>query len=104
MWLEKRIYVRWLIEEKRYQEAYNLSINHGISSGARFAEAEFTAGWLALTKLKNPLAAKKHFKTLNDGVSTSVSSSRALYWLGRTSEELKDEDASKLFYGVIKFY
>jgi soluble lytic murein transglycosylase len=97
MWLEKRIYVRWLIEEKRYQEAYNLSINHGISSGARFAEAEFTAGWLALTKLKNPLAAKKHFKTLNDGVSTSVSSSRALYWLGRTSEELKDEDASKFF-------
>ena len=97
MWLEKRIYVRWLIEEKRYQEAYNLSINHGISSGARFAEAEFTAGWLALTKLKNPLAAKKHFKTLNDGVSTSVSSSRALYWLGRTSEELKDEDASKYF-------
>jgi soluble lytic murein transglycosylase len=97
MWLEKRIYVRWLIEEKRYQEAYNLSINHGISSGARFAEAEFTAGWLALTKLKNPLAAKKHFKTLNDGVSTSVSSSRALYWLGRTSEELKDEDACKFF-------
>jgi soluble lytic murein transglycosylase len=97
MWLEKRIYVRWLIEEKRYQEAYNLSINHGISSGARFAEAEFTAGWLALTKLKNPLAAKKHFKTLNDGVSTSVSSSRALYWLGRTSEELKDEDARKFF-------
>ena len=97
MWLEKRIYVRWLIEEKRYQEAYNLSINHGISSGARFAEAEFTAGWLALTKLKNPLAAKKHFKTLNDGVSTSVSLSRALYWLGRTSEELKDEDASKYF-------
>jgi soluble lytic murein transglycosylase len=97
MWLEKRIYVRWLIEEKRYQEAYNLSINHGISSGARFAEAEFTAGWLALTKLKNPLAAKKHFKTLNDGVSTSVSSSRALYWLGRTSEELKDEDSSKYF-------
>ena len=103
MWLEKRIYVRWLIEEKRYQEAYNLCINHGINSGARFAEAEFTAGWLALTKLNNPLSAKKHFKILNDGVSTSVSSSRALYWLGRTSEELKDEGASNYFMEASNF-
>ena len=62
MWLEKRIYVRWLIEEKRYHEAYKiLALITALASGARFAEAEFTAGWLALTKLKNPLAAKKTF-------------------------------------------
>jgi len=97
MWLEKRIYVRWLIEEKRYDEAYKICINHGLESGARFAEAEFTAGWLALTKLNNPLSAKKHFKTLKDGVSLSVSSSRALYWLGRTSEELNEESANDYF-------
>ena len=64
MWLEKRIYVRWLIEEKRYDEAYKICINHGLESGARFAEAEFTAGWLALTKLNNPLSAKNILKPL----------------------------------------
>ena len=103
IWLEKRIYVRWLIEEERYKEAYELCINHGLENGAWFAEAEFTAGWLAYTRLNKPQLAKKHFETLNAGVSLSVSSSRALYWLGRTSETLKDANANNYFMEASKY-
>jgi len=54
VWTEKRIMLRWAIQEKKYPEAYKLATNHGMSRGAGFAEAEFTAGWLALTKLGQP--------------------------------------------------
>jgi len=54
VWKEKRIMLRWAIQEKKYDEAYRLTTNHGMSRGASFAEAEFTAGWLALVKLDQP--------------------------------------------------
>ncbi|MEP3891853.1 MAG: lytic transglycosylase domain-containing protein [Hellea sp.] len=103
IWKEKRIMLRWAIENKKYQEAYQLSTNHGMSRGAGFAEAEFTAGWLALTKLGRPNVAANHFKNLKNGVSLSVSLSRAAYWQGRASEVLKDGQHS-LYYAEAAGY
>jgi len=64
LWKEKRIMLRWAIENKKYGEAYQLATNHGMTRGSGFAEAEFTAGWLALTKLGQPGKAAQHFETL----------------------------------------
>ena len=97
VWTEKRIMLRWAIEEKKYAEAYQLAINHGMSRGAGFAEAEFTAGWLALTKLGQPGKAANHFANLKNGVSLSVSLSRAAYWQGRAAEALGDGNARAYF-------
>lgn len=93
IWKEKRIMLRWAIEKKKYQQAYQLSTNHGLSRGAGFAEAEFTAGWLALTKLGQPEKAAQHFENLKNGVSLSVSLSRAAYWQARAAEALNDPNA-----------
>ena len=88
VWKEKRIMLRWAIQEKKYDEAYRLTTNHGMSRGASFAEAEFTAGWLALVKLDQPGKAANHFANLKNGVSLSVSLSRAAYWQARAAEAL----------------
>lgn len=103
VWREKRIMLRWAIEEKKYQEAYTLTTNHGMSRGAGFAEAEFTAGWLALVKLGQPGKATNHFANLKNGVSLSVSLSRAAYWQGRTAEALGDGNA-RAYYAEAAAY
>ncbi len=103
IWKEKRIMLRWAIEKKKYQEAYQLSTNHGLTRGAGFAEAEFTAGWLALTKLGQPQKAAQHFETLKNGVSLSVSLSRAAYWQARAAEALNDPNA-RAYYAEASAY
>ena len=103
IWKEKRIMLRWAIENKKYVEAYQLATNHGMSRGASFAEAEFTAGWLALTKLGQPGKAANHFANLKNGVSLSVSLSRAAYWQGRASEVLRDGN-DRAFYAEAAAY
>ncbi len=97
LWRERRIMAYWAIEKKKYAEAYKLCLNHGMSRGEGFASAEFLAGWLALTKLNQPSKAARHFQTLRDGVSTSVSLSRAAYWQGRAAEAMGDGNARAYF-------
>ncbi len=86
IWRERKIMTYWAIEEKRFQDAYDLTLNHGLTKGQSFAEAEFLSGWLALTKLGQPSRALEHFTRLQSGVGLPVSLSRAAYWQGRAAE------------------
>ncbi len=90
VWNEKRLMAYWLINEGRFSEAYRLTQSIGETRGTAFAESEFLAGWIALRKLNQPEKALSHFKTLESGVSTSISLSRAHYWQGRAHEALQD--------------
>ena len=45
-WKLKSYSIRKLIDEHRYDEAYRLSINHGLKTSADIAAAEWLAGWL----------------------------------------------------------
>ena len=49
---------------------------------ADFADAEWTAGWLALRFVGDAAAATRHFQRLCECVRTPVSRARADYWLG----------------------
>lgn len=89
IWTERKILAYWAIEQKRYQDAYKLTQNHGFTRGAEFASAEFLAGWLALTKLNNAAKAMEHFTRLHENVTLPVSLSRAAYWQGRAAEKLR---------------
>jgi soluble lytic murein transglycosylase len=90
MWREKKIMVYWAISEQKYKEAYQLSLHHGFTRGTDFADAEFLAGWLALTRLKDPDRALRHFTRLRDGVGSPISLARAHYWIGRTHAAKSD--------------
>ncbi len=86
IWREKKIMAYWAISEKKYKEAYQLSLHHGFDRGTEFAEAEFLSGWLALTGMNEADRALRHFTRLRDGVGSPISLARAHYWVGRAQE------------------
>ena len=103
MWREKKIMAYWAIEEKRFHEAYRLTQHHGMTRGSGFAEAEFLAGWLALTKLNQPSLAATHFDHMKNGVSTPVSVSRASYWLGRAHDAMNSVEKHAHYADAARF-
>ncbi len=103
LWREKKILTYWAIKEKRFNDAYALTLNHGMRDGSGFASAEFLGGWLALTQLNQPGIAMQHFQTLKDGVGFPVSVSRANYWLGRTHDAMGSPEAALYYADAAKF-
>lgn len=95
MWTERKLMILDRIRERDWEAAYQLAASHGMSSGVDFADAEFTAGWVALTGLNQPEAALEHFLTLESGVRTPVSLARAKYWQGRAAEAAGQLDLAR---------
>jgi soluble lytic murein transglycosylase len=73
-----------MIRERGYATAYELAAGHGLTQGEGFRDAEWIAGWLALSKLGDAVKAENHFRVFAAGVATPISISRAQYWLGET--------------------
>ena len=95
MWTERKLMILDLIRDGDFQTAYRLAADNGMSRGVEFADAEFLAGWLALTRLEQPGAALEHFMRLESGVRTAVSTARALYWQGRAAESGGELDLAR---------
>ena len=69
-WTEKSSLIRQFLADKEYQAAYNIAKNHYLTKGADFADAEWTAGWIALRNLKKRKQAVQHFKNMLQSVSS----------------------------------
>ncbi len=95
---EKFIIARSRINKKRFEDAYNLLINHGVLDSGNLAEAEWHAGWLALRFLNKPEAAVNHFKIMYEGVNYPISKSRAAYWVGKAYDEMGKKQNAKDWY------
>lgn len=78
--------------------AYQVAAHSGLVTGSDAADAEFRAGWLALTRLKSPRLADIHFARLQAAGGSPLTQSRALYWRGRAAEAEGDPVAAQLFY------
>ncbi len=97
-WKERRLLVRWAINNGHTKLAYQIAKNHGSPTVNHFNEAEFIAGWLALRFLKKPKIAEKHFIALSKSADGPRSRSRSHYWLGRTAKALKKKADAKTHY------
>ena len=97
-WKERQIISRSLINKKKYLLAYEVAKNHSLEEGPELAEAEWMAGWIALSFLNNPNIALKHFKIFYENVGYPISLARGAYWIGLTYEKLGNEKLSKNFY------
>jgi soluble lytic murein transglycosylase len=97
-WTERNTIIRRLIERKQYQSAYLLAAGHRQSEGVPYVEAEFLAGWLALSFLKEPWKAFEHFERLYNKAETPISKARGAYWAGRASEKLGHKDIATQWY------
>ncbi len=90
LWSERRNYFLDALERREWQAAYDSMAGHGFPGGERMVDAEFFAGWIALTRLNDPVRAARHFEALRAMSSTPITQGRALYWLGRAAEAAGD--------------
>jgi soluble lytic murein transglycosylase len=97
-WKEREIISRALIYKKKYETAYKISSNHGMTEGSNFAAAEWMSGWISLSFLNDPLTAKDHFQNFYNNVSYPISTSRGAYWLARSYEKLGEREQSNKWY------
>ena len=65
------------------------------SGGADYADAEWVAGFIALTRRDDPAAAITHFTAFRAAVATPISLGRAGYWLGLAEEKAGDAAAAQ---------
>jgi soluble lytic murein transglycosylase len=79
--------------------AYAAAAHSGLVSGPDAAEAQFYAGWIALSRLKDARAADDHFASLQRVGQSPLTQSRALYWRGRAAEAQNDPLAAQLYFG-----
>ncbi|MFC7379623.1 transglycosylase SLT domain-containing protein [Brevundimonas sp. GCM10030266] len=98
LWSERRNYFLDALRMRNWQGAYDAFNGHGFTAGDRMVDAEFFAGWVALTKLNDPARAARHFETLREASSTPITQGRALYWLGRSAEAQGNTPAAVEFY------
>ncbi|MSP68516.1 MAG: lytic transglycosylase domain-containing protein, partial [Alphaproteobacteria bacterium] len=63
-----------------------------------FTEAEWTAGWMALRFLGNPVQAYRHFQAVYDAGHTPITKSRGAYWAGRAAEANHEEIGADSWY------
>ena len=78
--------------------AYAAAARSGLSTGVPAAESQFFAGWIALTRMKDPHRADAHFAKLQTLSASPITQSRALYWRGRAAEADGDQVGAQLFY------
>ena len=100
LWRERSLALRTALKADDYTTAYDLAAPHGMTSGKEFADAEWTAGWIALRFNDNADRAATHFQTLGEGVRTPISQARADYWNGRALIELGETEAADTAYGL----
>ncbi|MDP1631524.1 MAG: lytic transglycosylase domain-containing protein [Caulobacter sp.] len=98
IWSERRAMVVDGLLKDDAQGAYAAARDTGMTVGANAAEAEFYAGWIALSRLKNPKAAAEHFAALAAAGTSPITQGRALYWQGRAAEALGDQGAAQDYY------
>lgn len=97
-WRERHIIIRRLLERQDYAKAYAVAAGHIQQDGFAFAQAQWLAGWLALTYMNKPAEAFDRFQQLDANVSTPVSLARAEYWAGRAAQALGQNDLAQIWY------
>lgn len=97
-WDEREIVTRRVLERGEAARAYELARDHRLEYGADYAEAEWLAGWIALSFLKQPAKALVHFERLYEVVRYPISLARGAYWAARAEEALGNTFGAREWY------
>ncbi len=98
VWDERYRLVLYALRNGDSRGAYAAAANSGLTVGGDAADAEFYAGWIALTRLKDAQAAGRHFAALERIGSSPITRGRALYWEGRAAEARGETQAAQGYY------
>lgn len=97
-WDERRMIARQLLDAGRAQDAYALCDEASPVSIESRLDAEFHAGWIALSFLKDSGAAAAHFASAARIGLTPLAAARAAYWQGRAAEQADNAEDARRFY------
>ncbi|MCP4937454.1 MAG: lytic transglycosylase domain-containing protein [bacterium] len=89
-WIERRLQTRYALRHNKPLEAYKIASRHGDISRKNLCDAEFLAGWIALTRLNKIKAAARHFAAERKNARSRTEIAKAEYWLGRLRLKQKD--------------
>jgi soluble lytic murein transglycosylase len=105
-WKEVEFQARKTLRLGDAKTAYAIARNNQLSAGSpEYLEAEFLAGWIANTFLKQPKLAAQHFLNVYKNSQTPVSRARGGYWLAQTAEAVGKTDIStKLYTDAAQYY
>ncbi|MET0271914.1 MAG: lytic transglycosylase domain-containing protein, partial [Phenylobacterium sp.] len=98
IWDERYQLVLSALRNSDPRTAYAAAADTGLTIGSDATEAEFYAGWIALTRLKEPDRAARHFAAIERIGSSPITRARAYYWQGRAAEARGDHAAAQDFY------
>lgn len=99
-WTERVILARRALDKGDITTAYRLTREHGLENGAEFSQAEWLAGWIALSFLGDEEVAIGHFTTMFQAVKYPLSRSRGAYWIARAAAASGKAELSELWYRV----
>jgi soluble lytic murein transglycosylase len=99
-WTEHQILMYRLIDERKYQDAYMAAVKPIYTDRLATAQAEWFAGHIAYTYLKQPGRAFRHFETLYGQGQSPLTRARASFWAARASDQLKYPDVAAAWYRV----
>jgi soluble lytic murein transglycosylase len=98
IWKERRALMYAALQSQDFRGAYAAAADAGLQPGPEATEAQFFAGWIALTKLKNADLADQHFAKVQAAATTPITISRGFYWRGRAAEAKGDVLDARLFW------
>jgi len=98
-WIERRLLVRKLLDEGDYKTAYRIARDSPSPPKSNYrVDQHFTAGWIALRYLHDPITAATHFARIPEGTTSPHALSRGGYWEGRAAEALGKKEEARAYY------
>ena len=98
-WIERRLVARKLLDLGDAKSAYRVARDAAVPTKDNYRiEHQFTAGWIALRFLNDPVTAQTHFAHIAPGTSNPISLARAGYWQGRAAEAMGKNDEARAHY------
>ncbi len=103
-WLQRRAAAYGALQADKYQIAFDLVRDAGPLSTNPLNDQTFLAGWIAFRYLNDPKQAQPFFSANEANADGPLSRARALYWLGRTEEALKNRAKAAEYFRASAAY
>lgn len=97
-WYERRTLTRQLLALGEIKRAYQASAGFSEGPDGRLVDAQFHAGWIALSFLRDAKAAVPHFELMAQNATLPDSVTQANYWLGRAQAAAGNDEAARAAY------
>lgn len=94
-WYERRLLTRQMLARGEVRRAYLASAQYDTGPAGRVVDAQFHAGWIAISFLKDPASAVKHFEKMREHATLPDSVTQSNYWLARALEATGDADGAR---------